>query len=592
MGFFNHQLPFIWNLVGVMRTMKKHVNSPMNFADFVEANARKWPNRNAFVDAEGIEKTLTWGEFDALANQVANWALQNGLKHGDKVALYMDNVPMYPAIWIGLGKVGVVTALINSNQEGKALTHSITVAESKAVITQEGKTDAINAVRDGLPENLIMGTTGPEISEGYRDLRIEWGEQSSNRPARPAGSNSTDPLMLIYTSGTTGLPKAAVLTHIRCLGAGTIFARLAKMTYRDSIYTALPLYHSAGGMIGVGSAITTGCTMVVRRRFSASHFISDCKKHGCTFAQYIGEALRYLLTTKESPADSDHSVKMFLGNGLRPDIWDDVVRRFQVGIFEFYGATEGNVTMLNPYGMAHAVGYMPPILQKVLPFAIVKFDLDEEGPERNSNGFCERVKPGQVGEAVGQIRPDDPVTEFRGYTSEEATAKKILSNVFENGDRYFRTGDLLRMDEEGFVYFIDRVGDTFRWKGENVATTEVSEVLNTIEGIKESIVYGVEIPGHDGRAGMASLVLDADLNWEEIAKTLEQQLPPYARPIFLRVLAEPDLTGTFKHQKARLKKEGFKLDLSDPLYIRNAENGSYISFGTEELDALKNGSRI
>ena len=203
--------------------------------------------------------------------------------------------------------------------------------------------------------------------------------------------------------------------------------------------------------------------------------------------------------------------------------------------------------------MAHAVGYMPPILQKLLPYSIVKFDVENEEPIRNSNGFCERVKPGDIGEAVGQIRPNDPVTEFRGYTNKEATAKKILENVFQTGDRFFRTGDLLRMDEEGFVYFMDRIGDTFRWKGENVATTEVSEVINTVDGIKESIVYGVEIPGHDGRAGMASLVLEENFKLEALTKALEE-LPTYARPIFVRILPEPDLTGTFKHQKARLKK--------------------------------------
>ncbi len=591
MGFFNHQLPFIWKLVGIMRTMKKHVNSSMNISDFVEANAKRWPNKEAIVDAEGIEKSITWSEFDALANQVANWAVERGLKKGDRVALYMDNLPIYPVIWVGLGKIGVVTALINSNQEGKALTHSINVAHSKAIITQAGKTDPIAAIRSELPDDILLGTIGPNITEGYEDLRAAWDDCSNDPPQKPSDLKAVDPLILIYTSGTTGLPKAAVITHIRSLGAGLVFARLGNITNHDTIYTALPLYHSAGGMIGVGSTFTTGAKMVVRRKFSASHFIPDCQKHGCTVAQYIGEALRYLLTTPKSKEDQNHKLRFFLGNGLRPDIWDEIVERYNVNIFEFYGATEGNVTLLNPYGMAHAVGYMPPILQKLLPYSIVKFDIENEEPIRNEKGFCERVSPGDIGEAVGQIRDNDPVTEFRGYTNKEATAKKILQNVFQTGDRFFRTGDLLRMDDQGFVYFMDRIGDTFRWKGENVATTEVSEVINTVAGIKESIVYGVEIPGHDGRAGMASLVLEENFEMQALTKALEE-LPTYARPIFVRILPEPDLTGTFKHQKARLKKEGYSLELNEPLYIRDASSGEYLELNQERTDALHNGARV
>jgi|MDTC01.1.fsa_nt_gb fatty-acyl-CoA synthase len=592
MSLFKHQLPFILKLLGLKRVMKKYTNSPMNMADFVEANARKWPNRDAFVDAEGIESSLTWSEFDALANQVANWALAQGLEKGDQVALYMDNIPIYPAIWVGLGKVGVVTALINSHQEGKALCHSINVVKAKMVITQAGKTESIAAVRDELGEDLVLGSIGPHVPDGYLDLKSSWDDQSNDVPKRPPGMLSTDPAILIYTSGTTGLPKAAIMTHLRCFAAGSVFAKLGNITHRDVFYTALPLYHTAGGVIGVGSAFTTGAKLVVRRKFSATHFISDCQKHGCTVAQYIGEILRYLLTTEPGPADKDHAIRMFLGNGLRPDIWDGVVERYDVGIFEFYGATEGNVTMLNPYGMAHAVGYMPPLLQKILPYSLVKFDLEREAPVRNAEGFCERVKPGEVGEAIGQIRADDPVTEFRGYTNKEATAKKLLENVYTKGDCFFRTGDLLRMDEQGFVYFIDRIGDTFRWKGENVATTEVSEVINLVKGIKESIVYGVEVPGHDGRAGMAALVLGEGFEVDTLSHSLEEQLPAYARPVFLRILPEPDLTGTFKHQKSRLKTEGYSLELEDKIYMRDASTGRYSELTEEGVASLSSGGRI
>jgi len=342
-------------------------------------------------------------------------------------------------------------------------------------------------------------------------------------------------------------------------------------------------------MIGVGSSLAMGVTMVIRRKFSATNFIPDCAKHGCTVAQYIGEILRYVVSVPPAATDRQHRLRFFLGNGLRPDIWEEVVDRFGCYVFEFYGATEGNVTLMNPHGQARAVGYMPPLLQKLLPYKIVKFDVDEEAPIRDSNGFCQRVKPGEVGEAVGQIRPDDPVTEFRGYTSKEATEKKILHDVFETGDAYFRTGDLLRMDAKGYCYFVDRIGDTFRWKGENVATTEVSEVINTVPGVEESIVYGVNVPGHDGRAGMASLILNDQFDLEALSSSMEKELPPYAQPLFLRFLPEPDLTGTFKHQKSRLKKEGFAIDLGDEVYIRSAEDKKYIRLTQDKFDTVMDG---
>ncbi len=589
LSFFTHQLPFIVRLIGLMKDMNKRKDSAFNMTEGLEQRAKTTPDKLALIDAEGIEPSLTWAQWDEMANRIANWGKSIGLKHRDVVALYMENRPIYPVVWTGLAKIGVTTALINHSQEGKALTHSITESKAKHIIVDGDKTAATDAIRDAFPNLDWFTFGGDEKVDGYTSLSDILETMPTDRPPPPAEGHATDPLVLVYTSGTTGLPKATIITHLRFFGAGNIFSRLGKVTDKDVIYTSLPLYHSAGGMIGVGSLLAKGATLVIRRRFSASNFIPDCVKHDCTVAQYIGEILRYVISIPPADTDRQHKLRFFLGNGLRPDIWEDVVNRFGCRVFEFYGATEGNVTLVNPHGQARAVGYMPPLLQKLLPYKIVKFDVNEEIPARNASGFCQMVKPGEVGEAIGEIRHDDPVTEFRGYTSDKATQKKIIRDVFQKGDAYFLTGDLLRMDKEGYCYFVDRIGDTFRWKGENVATTEVSEIINSVPGVEESIVYGVSIPGHDGRAGMASLILNNQFELEALASTLETELPHYARPLFLRILPEPDLTGTFKHQKARLKAEGFAIDLGDDIYIHSAQEKKYVRLTQDQLDIVSSG---
>jgi fatty-acyl-CoA synthase len=342
------------------------------------------------------------------------------------------------------------------------------------------------------------------------------------------------------------------------------------------MYNVLPLYHSAGGIAALGPALIPGGSLVIRRKFSVNEFWDDCFRYHPTFFQYIGELCRYLLNAPPGAHERDHHLRAIIGNGLRPEIWPHFQERFAIPkIIEFYGATEGNVALLNYDGKIGAVGRIPSYMRGRMQTRLVRFDIEHEMPIRGPDGFCIECETGEAGEAIGKIT-DEPGRNFEGYTKAADTQKKVLRDVFEKGDAWFRTGDLLRRDAHGYFYFVDRIGDTFRWKGENVATSEVSEALGVVRGIREANVYGVTVPGMDGRAGMAALVTEPDFNPATLADKLAGNLPPYARPIFLRLQPDLEITGTFKQRKVELVKEGFDPNaIPAPLYWLNPATGRY-----------------
>jgi len=388
------------------------------------------------------------------------------------------------------------------------------------------------------------------------------------------------------------MPKAAVISHLRMVIAATGFYSMFRLREDDVVYTVLPLYHSAGGMIGAGMCTVQGITMVLRDKFSATRFWTDVTEHKATVMQYIGELCRYLLLAKPSPAEKTHGLRIAIGNGLRPDIWADFQTRFNIPeVGEFYGATEGNVLLSNHCTAPDsrgAVGVMG-LMRLTKMNVIVKFNDDTEEVVRGPDGFCILCGPGEAGEMIGLINENDPTRRFQGYHgNQKATQNKIIHDVFKKGDSYFRTGDLLKMDAGGYVSFVDRIGDTFRWKGENVATTEVAEVVSLFEGIAEANVYGVQVPGKDGRAGMAALTLKegylppsapgagTHFDVHGLAKHCTKNLPSYAVPVFLRFLPEVPITGTFKHQKVQLRKEGADPSvIPDPLFFLNPDSKTY-----------------
>jgi fatty-acyl-CoA synthase len=341
----------------------------------------------------------------------------------------------------------------------------------------------------------------------------------------------------------------------------------------------------------MGAGLLTGGSIVLRRKFSASQFWEEICAESCTMFVYIGELCRYLVNAPESPMERSHRLRLAFGNGLRGDVWADMVARFAIpDVLEFYGATEGNVSTFNFDSKVGAIGRIPGYMRKRVNARIVQFDIESETPIRNAQGLCIECGPGQVGECLGKIDPSDVRTSFTGYADKAATDKKVLHDVFEKGDAWFRTGDLMRRDEEGYIYFVDRIGDTFRWKGENVSTSEVAEQLAQAEGVLEANVYGVEIPGYDGRAGMASLVVDESFDIKALYSRCEQDLPSYAQPLFVRLQRQIETTGTFKYRKVDLVEEGFDPSRTkDPIYFRSPVKKAFVKVTKAGFDKIRAG---
>jgi fatty-acyl-CoA synthase len=563
-------------------------DSTRTIVDIVEAQARAAPGAIAFYYQD---RTLTYGELERYANRVARWAHDAGIGRGDVAALLMENRPEYVACWLGLLKVGAVVALINTNLRGMPLAHSIAIAEAKhAIVGAELAETYLEAAPQIAPRPVAWSAGGP--AAGLEDFDAALAVRAGDAVDRAwrAGVTCKDKAFYIYTSGTTGLPKASNFTHLRMLFMMHGFRGGLNVKASDRMYNVLPLYHSAGGVCAVGPALLTGGAVILKRRLSVSEFWDDVHRYEATLFQYIGELCRYLLNAPPSPHEHDHKIRAITGNGLRPEIWRNFQQRFAIPkIVEFYGATEGNVSMLNYDGTVGAVGRIPSYMRGIMTTRVVKFDIAREAPVRGADGFCIECADSEAGEAIGMIA-DEPGKTFDGYSKAGESQKKVLHDVFKRGDSWFRTGDLMRRDRLGYFYFVDRIGDTFRWKGENVATSEVSEALGVVPGVKEANVYGVEIPGMDGRAGMAALVTRPDFAIAGLADALAGNLPMYARPVFVRLLPEMEITGTFKQRKVELVKEGFDpRTIRDPLYWLDHASGRYEFLTPEIYDAVVGG---
>lgn len=548
-------------------------------ADVFEDAADRFANRTAI---EWGGDKITYRDLDVRANRVATWARAAGLGPGDTVALFMENRPEFIVSWLGLAKAGVRSALINTNLTGAPLVHAITVSGAGRMILGGELSTAWEGVRGELRDKISVFASGSPVA-GATNLDAELLEQSGVRlPASArAGVKSGDSLFYIYTSGTTGNPKAANFSHFRFIMVAIANQEFAGIDPSDRLYCVLPLYHTAGGVMTVGMTLLSGATLILKRRFSASVFWEDCRRYEVTVFQYIGELCRYLLNAPSSPDDRNHKVRLILGNGLRPDIWEAFASRFGIHeIREFYGATEGNFALINLDNKVGAVGRVPPYLKRAIPVELIRFDVETETHVRDGNGRCIPCGDGEPGEAIGRIPEHDDwasLGRFEGYTNAQESDKKVMRDVFEEGDAWYRTGDLLTRDADGYYYFVDRIGDTFRWKGENVSTNEVAQVLSTCNGILEANVYGVSVPAADGRAGMAAIVAGDDLDLGAVYRHVSKTLAVYAQPLFLRRRSQIETTGTFKHRKVDLVREGFNPDsVPEPLYFRDDSQETYI----------------
>jgi fatty-acyl-CoA synthase len=524
---------------------------------------------------------LTYRELAGRSNQYARWALEQGLAKGEVVCLLMTNRPEYFAVWLGITSVGGVVALLNTNLVGPSLAHCINIVLPKHLIVAEEFLDPLAAALSDLtvsPTIWVHGTDHATFQRIDHNLKQQSTEGLSKKERRAL--TIEDRALYIFTSGTTGLPKAANVSHARVMQWSYWFAGMMGAQSTDRMYNCLPMYHSIGGVLVPGAILVGGGTVVIREKFSASQFWGDVIRWDCTMFQYIGELCRYLLHAAPATNETDHRIRMACGNGLASEVWDRFKERFRIPqILEFYAATEGGVSLFNVEGQRGAIGHIPAYLAHRFSPPLVAFDVERGEPVRNEEGFCIRCAPNEAGEAIGRI-VDDPSnigSRFEGYTNDRASDAKILRNVFELGDAWVRTGDLMRKDEKGFFYFVDRIGDTFRWKGENVATSEVSEAICAFPGIKHANVYGVAIPAAEGRVGMAAIVIEDELDLTKFRQHLMSRLPSYARPLFLRIRDGVEITGTFKYSKTDLVRQGFDpVATTDVIYFDNPESGAFM----------------
>jgi fatty-acyl-CoA synthase len=543
--------------------------------DFEEAVDKFGDN----IAVEDETRKVTYRELDALANRYGAWARSRNLRRSDVIGLVMSNRIEYLASWIGFSKVGIATALINTNLTGQALAHCLNIVNVAQVVADEGTWKQVEDARPFATRTLMLWVVGlkpEEEADARRNLDNAVRSASSVRPLKTVreGLTNRDTALFIYTSGTTGLPKAARIPHSRARTYMRAFAGCTNSTPQDAIYDVLPLYHSTGGLVGVGPALLNGGRLILRKRFSATNFWPDVRASGATMFVYIGELCRYLVNCPPGEEDRAHKLKLAFGNGLRPDVWPEFQNRFKIPeILEFYGSTEGNVSLFNFDGKQGAIGRVPKLLKKQINIRLVRFDIDTNEPVRAANGLCEEARPGETGEAIGAIG-NDVRHDFSGYADKAASERKILTDVFTRGDRWFRTGDLMRQDSEGYLYFIDRIGDTFRWKGENVSTSEVEQRLADAPGVKEVIAYGVPVPNTEGKAGMVTLILEGKFSPRAFADYADEQLPSYARPVFIRIAKTLETTGTFKYRKVDLVNEGFDpASVDGPVYVRGGKSG-------------------
>ncbi|WP_067688264.1 long-chain-acyl-CoA synthetase [Nocardia jejuensis] len=524
---------------------------------FFQRGAAKHPDR-PFLKFEG--RVYSWGEANAQVNRYASVLAARGVERGDVVGILMTNRPEALFTVLATVKLGATAGLLNNNQRDTVLQHSFGLLNSRVDVIGEECEEALDTLAQPRP-NLLWGNELEKLSA----------TADSANPAVCEQITAKERAYLIFTSGTTGLPKASVMTHLRwtksMAGIGGLGVRLDG---NDTLYCCLPLYHNNALTVALSSVIAGGATFALGRKFSASRFWDEAISTQATAFVYIGELCRYLLNQPARRGDRTHSVRLAVGNGMRPEIWDEFQQRFGIKrIVEFYGASEGNVAFINAFSLDRTAGFTP------LPFAIVEYDDATGKAKRGADGKVRRVRPGGVGLLLAKVTDRSP---FDGYTDKEATESKLVRDGFKSGDCWFDTGDLVRDQRWGHIAFVDRLGDTFRWKGENVATTEVEGGFDGLDEVTQAVVFGVDIPGTDGKAGMAAVTLaeGAEFDGKLAAKALYERLPGYAVPLFIRIVAELEQTSTFKSRKVELRKQGFDADAEGTLYVLAGRTDGYV----------------
>ena len=547
--------------------------------------AEKIPDRTAL---RFEREEVTFGAFNAGVNRYANLLRRRGVGKGDVVNVMMENSPAMLMAQGACAKLGAIGALINTHLEGEALAHVHLASKAKVAVVDRPCARAMLPLLDRLRDLAVLADVPDLVAEGSRFLPLleELDASPDTEPDMP-DVKIGDVFLYVYTSGTTGFPKPAIVRHARFTAGGHSLAILLGETPDDCVYAPTPLYHGYANFVGFSPAFHKGACFASRRKFSASEFLPDVQRHGVTIFCYVGELCRYLMRTPPSPEDRKHKIRIATGPGLRPDIWRAFRDRFGIAtIIDSYGQTEGNISLQNRRGRVGSCGRCAPFQHEQLKLA--KYDLERGELVRGADGFLVECGVGEQGELLGRITKNSPMS-FDGYADPKDNERKLVRDCFEKDDLYLRTGDLLKRDYASYYYFVDRIGDTFRWKGENVATIEVEHLLNQAPGVHETAVYGVSVPGTEGRAGMALVVpkdgaaLDPRAFYEHATRVL----PAYARPLFVRVAPQVDVTGNFKNRKTRLQDEGFDpARFADTLWFRDDVRESYVPLDASLRDDI------
>ena len=577
-------------LQGVFELVTSKPPKAKSIGLLLEKHARKRPEHIA-IRYEDV--TYTYDQVNRKANQLAHYLSSQGIGMGDVVAVVLENRPETMISVLAIVKLGAIASMINTSQRGEVLLHSLTLVKPKMIIVGEELLDNIGTVEGDLDEaslkslHYLRDTGEVACPAHYTNLLSAIESQPDHNPESTKQVKMHQPCYYIFTSGTTGLPKASVMSHYRWFKslAGMGLASM-NMSSKDILYVSLPLYHNNALTVSMAAVLGSGACMAIARKFSVSRFWDDIRHHNATGFCYIGELCRYLLNAPVKESDSQHNVRVCVGNGLRPDIWMEFKNRFGIEhINEFYGASECNLVFTNAFNLDKTAGFCP------LSYNIVQYDIEEDEPLRNDKGFMIPVKAGGSGLLITEVNDKQP---FEGYTDEDASNSKLFRNVFKQGDCWFNTGDLVNNQGYKHVSFADRLGDTFRWKGENVATTEVESILMELPSVEHAVVYGVQIPHTDGRAGMATITpangLD-NFDWAELTAHVRDKMPAYMIPVFIRVREQQEVTGTFKYRKVELKEEAYHLDKvgDEAIYVLAGKEAVYEPLSTDVEGKIDSG---
>jgi fatty-acyl-CoA synthase len=561
------------------------------FGPFIRAQAEVIPDRIAL---KFEDETVTYGAYNAAVNRIAAVLAREGVRAGTPVAILCLNSPLFLVVLGAVAKLGAIGALINTHVAGAGLTHVLRASGAPIGVCDAHALAALAGVTGTHPVRFLADAPPrAALPADVRDLGDAAGGGAPSEPDIP-DVRGGDVFLYIYTSGTTGYPKPAIVRHLRFTMGGIALAQQLAIEAGETIYAPLPLYHGESLFVGFSPAFRAGGAFASRRRFSANAFLDDVRRHEAVAFVYVGELCRYLLRLPPTPRDRDHRLRVAAGAGLRPDIWVAFQERFGIPrIIEMYGATEGNVALHNAEGRVGSVGRPHPLLEDNVRLA--RCDPARGELVRGPDGRLVPCGVDEPGELLGRVVAGGAGMEYDGYTDREASEGKLVRDAFQPGDAWFRTGDLLRCDADGYYYFVDRIGDTFRWKGENVATQEVADVLNGAPGVTEANVYGVQVPGEDGRAGMAAVVLAEGTGRFDAAAFhahAERHLPAYARPAFVRLVPAMDVTGTLKQRKLALTAEGYDpARVADPLLVRDDAARTYVPLTPAVLEEIRTGRR-